>query len=639
MTDTSMSDTQPKTNPRMTSPNTILSSLAGRSDERVGLDGIWRIIRRRMALIVCVTAAIVTATYVIVSTMEPEYKTRSTVVLTTLDTRVRSSDVQLETFELSRATIETELNILRSREFAYQVLDTLQPHDNPAFMDTDTADVLEGEASLRERMIDKMLSSYSVFREGESLAVQIVATASDAALAADIANAVAETYIAQNVQKRRQAISSSITFLRERVQMLGEELSAAELALASFIRENELDDMDLPIQLRGDVDRLTAIVAARGDSADEDGAGARAAAQLEQTQAALHARTRAELSLLSQERAMELLRVRYQSSIERLNDLETQIDFIVQGDRQVSFARIPSQAASPNAPVALAASVLAGLVLSFVAALALESVNTRLWNEDQTSAVSGLPNFGYTPRIFKHEYVGNLYKPSMFMLSHPYSAFTEALRGFLTIWFNMIEKSRIVMVTSGLPNEGKSTVAVALATAAAQDGMRVLLLDLDFHRQGAAALLEVSRSKSSLEDVLDGAKLPDVVVLDEAENVSLEFLSIKMRNKTPPNVFKAQLSELRTHLNEAYDLVLVDTPPVLILDEACRLNSLVDNSILVVRWGKTTQDVLRDACERLQRNSVPVAGTIINDVDLSKHRTYGYGGYAHYYGDDAYQRG
>ena len=639
MTDTIMTDTQAKAHPHMTPPKTILHSLAGHSEDRVGLDGIWRIIRRRMALIVFVTAAIMTATYVVVSTMEPEYKTRSTVVLTTLDTRVRSSDVQLETFELSRATIETELNILRSREFAYQVLDTLQPYDNPAFMGADTSDVLAGDASERERLIDKMLSSYSVFREGESLAVQIIATASDAQLAADIANAVAETYIAQNVQKRRQAISDSITFLRERVQMLGEELSAAELALASFIRENELDDTDLPIQLRGDVDRLTAIVAARQGSADEDGVGARAAAQLEQVRAALHDRTRAELSLLSQERAMELLSVRYESSIERLNDLETQIDFITQGDRQVSFARIPSEPASPNPPVALVARAMAGLVLSFIAALALESVNTRLWNEDQTSAVSGLPNLGYTPRIFKHEYVGDLYKPSMFILSHPYSAFTEALRGFLTIWFNMVEKSRIVMVTSGLPNEGKSTVAVALATAAAQDGMRVLVLDLDFHRQGAAALMELSRSTSSLEDVLSGVKLPEVLVLDEAEDVSLEFLSIKMRDKTPPNVFKAQLSELRTHLNAAYDLVLVDTPPVLILDEACRLNNLVDNSILVVRWGKTTQDVLRDASERLRHNGVPVAGTIINDVDLSKHRTYGYGGYAHYYGEDAYQQG
>ena len=91
------------------------------------------------------------------------------------------------------------------------------------------------------------------------------------------------------------------------------------------------------------------------------------------------------------------------------------------------------------------------------------------------------------------------------------------------------------------------------------------------------------------------------------------------------------LGQLRTRLKDEYDLVLVDTPPVLVLDEACRLNPLIDGAVIVVRWGQTTEEVLSDAAERLSRNGVPIAGTVINDVDLRKQRAYGYSGYAYNY--------
>ncbi|WP_171173142.1 AAA family ATPase [Ruegeria sp. HKCCD8929] len=602
-----------------------------RGDDRIGLSGIWHLVRRHIVLVLVITAACVAATFAVVSEMEPHYKSRSTVVMALQDTRVRATDVQLESFELSRVVIETELDVLKSREFAAEVTTVLSLFDDPGFAGVVDPDQPEPEVARRERVIDKMLSSYSVSRHGESLAIEITATSVDPALAADIANTVAEIYILKSMLKRREGITQSIEFLRTRVDELGEELSQSELELAADIRENNLDDQNLPIRLRADVERLTSIYeVVRDDPASVEEAPL-IAKELEEAQAALHARTRAELALMRKERSLELLRARYQTSIEKLNELETQLQFVGQGARQVSVARVPVDPYWPNPRLAVAASAAAGFTLAFIIAYLTENMNTRVWSENQILRVTGLVNYGFLPRIKKRGLFPRRHEPLWFLENNPNSSFAEALHSFLTLWFNVGSAGKVMMVTSGLPNEGKSTVAVSLAAAAARDGMKVLVLDFDSHRRGAMKLFGVEQTALSVEEVLagDGASEPVSVEGEAMEGITL--LSLKTRSKSPLPALKTALAELKEGLLGYYDLILVDTPPVLIVDDACRLGPLIDRTLLVVRWGNTTEAVLRDATEKLSMNGIEVSATLVNDVDTRKHRRYGYGGYAHYY--------
>lgn len=615
----------------MAEPDKLERMAETQRDDHVGLDGVWRVLRRHTLLMTVIIVLVVGIAFLIVSRLEPQYKSRSTLVLTLFDTRVSATSVQIESFELTKAVIETELDILRSRGFSIEVAEALSLFDDPSFVDVVESDVPETEEAFRERVIDKMQASYSVFRQGESLAIGVIATASDPILAANIANSVAETYIQSSMNKRTLKITQSIGFLRNRVEKLGEELSKSELQLAAFIANNDMDDETVPERLRSEVDRLGLIAEVVRNDASASGETERIEAALAKAEALLHERTRSELSLMRMERSMELLKVRYHSSIEKLNELETHLESIGQAARQVSFARPSANPYWPNPRSAIAISAIVGFSLAFIVALLIEGLNKRVWSEEQITRVTGLANVGFLLRIGKFGQLRRNHDPLVHLKENPRSAYAESLRSFLTLWFNQGNKGKFLMVASGLPNEGKSTVAVSIAAAAAKEEMRVLVLDLDGHRQGSSRLLGSDKRPCSMENALSGKVVPQQVVLNGLQMERVFLMSVNTRARLPPEALKRALIQLKKKLSKDFDLILVDTSPVLIVNDICRLGPLVDDTLLVVRWGQTTEDVLRDAKDTLERNGVTVTATLINDVNPRKHRTYGYGGNVHYY--------
>lgn len=158
------------------------------------------------------------------------------------------------------------------------------------------------------------------------MAIDIISTANSARLAADIANAIPAVYIENSLADQRASVSSSIVFLRERVETLGEELTLAEVELANFIRENKLDDDQLPDRLRSQVQYLTTFLKTADASQDAE----RLQSELTKVEIELQERTRAELEQMRRERLLEVLRLRYQTAIEKLNELETQINLVSQ---------------------------------------------------------------------------------------------------------------------------------------------------------------------------------------------------------------------------------------------------------------------------------------------------------------------
>ena len=595
--------------------------------DRIGLDGFWLILRRHLRLMALIVLAVVAATYVVVERLEERFTARATLVLTGLDTRVRQTDTQLESFELSRAVIETEMDVLKSRAFADQLAMHLGLYDDPTFVSPTSGDQPIDPALHQEQVLDKIQGSYVVFRSGESLAIDIIATTNAPALAADIANAIPTVYIENSLSEQRDNVSNSIVFLRERVETLAEELTLAEIELANFIRENKLDDEQLPDRLRSQVQYLTTFL----KTADADQDTERLQGELDRVETELQERTRAELTQMRQERLLEVQRLRYQTAIEKLNELETQINLVSQGARQVSVARPPVAASWPNKKSSLVIAAVGGLVLAFVVALILDLMNRRLWNETQTMRVSGLPNAGFLPRIGRDAGAMRRQGVVRYLMAKPHTMFAQAVRSATGLWFDDSNEGWVVMITSGLPHEGKSTVTVALGVSSALDGLRTLVIDMDSHREAAARLLEATTKPAKLADVLEGKVAPSPVILDGRTVEGLDFLSLDARSGSNLKEQRQQLSELRTELRDTYDLVIVDTPPVLVVDDTVRIGVLADEIWQVVRWGRTSENVLVDTVERLKRDGLPITATLINDVDTRRHQRLGYGGYAQYY--------
>ncbi len=603
--------------------------------ERLGFYELWSILKRNL-LLACIVVALCMGLSIAISLqLEKRYFTQATIALEVADTRVNLPDAMIEATEMNQAEVETQLDIMRSREFAGKVVDSLGLINDPTFNPSLSAESqgTQGPEAQRDAVIGKLLRSYSVGRSGESFAVDINVSHTNPETAAAIANAVAQLYIDESVAFKRDVARQSIDFLRTRVEVLSQSLNDTEINIASFVRANNLDNLELPAQLRAELEKQRSILelAISGQEPAQDISAVEA--DLEQIETQLRDRTRAELTLRQMERTLETERNRFQTYVERLNALEALVDILAPGARQVSFAEPPNEPSAPNIPQVLLVSLAAALALGMIAALIRENMDRRVWSERHAARASGLPTIAQIPRIKlqRPDAPGSL---AQYLRTHPRSALNESIRSLLTLCYqNKRATSGVVlMVTSGLPNEGKSSVALALGHCAASGGMRTLLVDFDSRRHGLGKMLDLPEYAHQVEDVFFDPALLDVSIKRSMLFESLDVLGFRRNSDLPWSLMFDREAKLNfNRLRGRYDVIIVDTPPVLLVDDACRLSPATDKTIVVTRWGRTSQEALKDCAEVLRKNGVSVIGTVINDVDVKKQSWYGYGGRASYY--------
>lgn len=602
---------------------------------RLGTRDAWLILQRRRWLVLAILALAVLGSALTMAMTERRYVTHSTIVLKPVDVGLdQSSRVPVATGVLSRSIIETQLDVLRSRAFAGDVAKTLDLVDNPDFAPpADPGSGTPADAALRQQAaVDKLLSLYTVSRSGESLAINIVVTATDPKLAAAIANTVAKTYISDSMEERRADLQHSIDFMVRRVDSLAEDLANSEVKLVSFISDNNLNDQTLPTRLRLEVDHLSRLLNDTLSDTPNSPQALRVKARLAEVKSGLAQRTRAEITQVRMQKSMEYVRGQYETAVDALSQLQERLRFIQAGPLQVTIAQVPASPVWPNPPVTIAAAGGIGLALAFIAAFMAEGFDRRLWNEEGVDALTGVPNAGFVPQIGKLARKGTVRDMVERLQSAPGSALARSLRGIVTPWVAEGGKGRIVMVTSGLPGEGKSTVTRALAAAAALDGLRVLVLLHDGHGDPAPGDADPDARAATITDLAAWKRvLPSRRSLrepgDGVEVVRLDGRATAGPRQQQQSVF----DEIRSKLGTSYDMVLVDAPAVLVDDDARRLSPIADDILLVVRWGQTTEDVLGDTLEQLDTLGVAISATVINDVDFRRHRKMGYGGRAQYF--------
>jgi receptor protein-tyrosine kinase len=186
------------------------------------------------------------------------------------------------------------------------------------------------------------------------------------------------------------------------------------------------------------------------------------------------------------------------------------------------------------------------------------------------------------------------------------------------------------VITSSVPEEGKTSTSTNLAIALAQAGQRVLLIDGDLRRPRIARILGLE-SAVGLTTVLVGrSQLTDSIQVHAPSGVSL--LSSGPIPPNPTEILQSQATqELFRTLREGYDAVIIDAPPLLPVADAAIIAKAVDGAILVVRHGQTSQEQLRHATSRLDQVGARTYGVVVNMVP-KRAPDYGYGGYGYGYG-------
>ena len=214
----------------------------------------------------------------------------------------------------------------------------------------------------------------------------------------------------------------------------------------------------------------------------------------------------------------------------------------------------------------------------------------------------------------------------------------RALRTSLLL-SNLGAPPKVIMVTSALPQEGKSTTSINSAIVLAQKGVRVLLIDADLRRPSLHKTLGMG-PRTGLSNVLTGStKLQQAI----ARTPLLPNLHVLPAGTPPPNpaelLASPNMKDVLTELREQYDHIVLDTPPTLSVTDAVVLSPRADAVVLVIRSGQTTKQALRRSRDVLLQVNAKLSGVLLNAVDLSSPDYYYYyeyqGKYARYYQDDA----
>jgi succinoglycan biosynthesis transport protein ExoP len=344
----------------------------------------------------------------------------------------------------------------------------------------------------------------------------------------------------------------------------------------------------------------------------------------------------------------------YEGLLQKLKEASLESGLRSNNIRVVDSARVPLAPTSPDIPRNLAIGLILGLSCGVGLAFLLETLDNTVRTPEQAEVASGLPSLGVVPQ-FLHAEISRL-RPTQLELAkeapvarkaelvahlRPTSEVAECYRSLRTsILLSAIDTPpKVILVTSALPQEGKTTTSVNCAIVLAQRGSRVLLVDADLRRPGVHVAFGLDR-KSGLSTLLAGTTTMEEVVKAYPPIPNLYILPAGPPPPHPAEMLGAsKMSSLIAQWRKDYDHVVIDTPPALTVTDPIVLSVEADSVILVIRSGKTTKDAVRTAGELLWQVNAPVMGVVVNGIDLGSpdHYYYYYGAKSsrHYYDSEA----
>jgi capsular exopolysaccharide synthesis family protein len=321
----------------------------------------------------------------------------------------------------------------------------------------------------------------------------------------------------------------------------------------------------------------------------------------------------------------------YKAFLSRAKELEEQLQIVDGGVEIVSEAATPLRPSFPIPILFIGAGFIGSSVLGVLAAFTAELFDTGMRTGHQLQRITGLPALALIPKIRVRR------KDELFpvrLLEDGQSLYAEAVRAVrLELLFSNVDRPpRTVLITSALPGEGKTTLSISLAASAAQHGQRAILVDLDLHRPRLRRLVKASKSQPDLIDHLIGrAGLGDVIIADR-KDPNLSFITVGRIPANPSALLGSQkMMALLQELQQHYDFIVLDLPPVLAVNDARVIAGQVDAVLFVVQWGKTKEEAARAGIELLHERNIPLVGAVLNQVDIRRHAKGAYGDALQYY--------
>jgi succinoglycan biosynthesis transport protein ExoP len=611
----------------------------------------------------------------------------------------------------------TQTALLRSRALAERVVEVLDLSSDPNFVEPTPEHPILEEMPIEARVsqaTERVLEDMGVREVARSRVIQLTYESPDPVMAAAVVNAIADEFIASNLERRFNATAYARSFLEERLQATRASLEDAERRLASYSQEQRVLDLsgggegqgipggsldgaalislsssltqaendriaaeqrwraaqngDLPEGLDSN-DAVLALRQARSELAAEraellsqfredypavrqltsriEGLDAeiateeqRSVRRLETAYTAALAREDALRSRVSQlEGSVQDLRTRsidYNILTREVDTLRSQYDALLQRYREVSIASgigtsqvsivdrgvEPTQPSKPSIPRNLAVGALLALLAGVGLALLRNFLDDTIKTPEDVKEKLRLPVIGVVPKL-------KIEVDILQELADPRSAITEAMTSAaLNLRFaTPAGTPRSILVTGAKPSEGKTSTTTALALAYASEGKRVLIIDGDMRRPSFSFERGASIGLSGL--LAGGGSLRENAIASETPNLFLLPVGVM-----PPNpaelLASGPLGQLISEASELFDIVLIDSPPVLDFADAPVIASHCEATLLVLASGSVRRPLAERAIDRLVGVRGNVIGALLTKFDIA-NAGYGYGyGYGYY---------
>ena len=339
------------------------------------------------------------------------------------------------------------------------------------------------------------------------------------------------------------------------------------------------------------------------------------------------------VELFRLQRDEETSRTLYESYLTKLRQVEQQTDFTVPDSRVIASATPASEPSFPPRGLIFAGSILFSLGLGVGLAFLRENLIGGVTSEEQLEGLTGIPVIAGLP-VQKGS--GASSQPDRAIVTQQLSAFSEAIRRIrLGVETYGPKEKPCIFVTSTLPDEGKTTIALALARQFAMTGTSTLLIDADLRHPNIHHLL----GKNVEQDLIgflagEAGTTPDkmTVVKEPETGLSIVLGSQASAVATDAMLMSSRFKDLMSFAQEKFDAVIIDTPPIGLVVDASIVARHCNLGLFVVRYGSTGQQALRSGLRDMTRRThVPICG-VLNQVPASDTSHYGYNSkYRHYY--------
>jgi capsular exopolysaccharide synthesis family protein len=310
----------------------------------------------------------------------------------------------------------------------------------------------------------------------------------------------------------------------------------------------------------------------------------------------------------------------YETFLSRFRETQQQEDIQTPDARIISSAEVPGAPSSPNKTLALGMALPGGLFLGFLLALMAEKMDSGFRTSQQIERALGVPVLSVFPEVRNG-------RPADSIVDKPMSAFAEAVRGLQMgiVLSNPAKRPKVVVVTSSVPNEGKTTIAISLARLAARQGMKVALVDGDLRNPGIGAEIGKLPAAFGLIQFLTGEKPLEQCLAPDPRSSALVLPVIGKAKSAPDLLGSIAMENLIRALSASHDLVVIDTAPLLPVNDSKILAGLASCVVMVVRWEDTPRDAVLGAVRSLNEVRTPLAGVVLARADRKRHNYYNFG--------------